>query len=145
MLKAEEEAALKVVMPEADSFEPASADGIEYFTAAKDGTLRGYCVRVTAGGYNGYIRIIAGVDVSGVIRGVRVLEHQETPGLGAKISEVRPGDKDPWFLRQFAGKQAASLQVRRNIDAITGATISSAAVTDAVRDTVKRLMEKVKK
>lgn len=144
MLKREEDAALKVIMPDADSFAARSADDIEYFEATKDGAPVGYCIRTTTNGYNGFIRIIVGIDPSGVIKGVRILEHQETPGLGARINEVKPGEKDPWFLRQFAGKHGRTVEVKKNVDAITGATVTSAAVADAIRDAVQNFLTKVK-
>ncbi len=144
-LKIEEENALKSIMPSADSFSEKAMDGIEYFEALKGKTPVGYCVRVVGSGYNGYIRMIAGVDLNGTIEGVAVLEHSETPGLGAKINEIRPGESEPWFLKQFKGKPVRTIAVKENIDAITGATISSKAVTDAIRKTVDDLLSKLKK
>ena len=144
-LRREEQAALKSIIPDADSFEPKTLDGIEYFEAMKGPDLVGYCLKVTGSGYSGYMRIMAGIDPDGVIRGVSVLEHQETPGLGSRITEVRPGETEPWFLKQFRGKSAKTVAVKKNIDAITGATISSKAVTDAVRDAVNAFLVKVKK
>ena len=143
-LRTEEQEALKILIPDATVFEPKTVDGIEYFDAMKGDTLIGYCIKTTGSGYSGYMRIIVGIDSSGVIKGVRILEQQETPGLGAKISEVRPGETDPWFLKQFKGKSAKTVAVKKDIDAITGATISSKAVTDAVRDTVNTFLSKVK-
>ena len=144
-LRAEEEAALKKIMPDATAFEPKTAGEIEYFEALKDGELTGYCIKAVGSGYGGYIRIIVGIDPSGVIKGVRILEHQETPGLGSKINEVRPGEKEPYFLRQFRGKLARTVAIKKDVDAITGATISSKAVTDAINKTVSEFLEKVKK
>jgi len=144
-LKVEERAALKSIMPSADSFKEKSLDGIEYFDALRGDAVIGYCVRVVASGYNGYIRMIAGVDSNGTIQGVAVLEHSETPGLGAKINEIRPGESEPWFLKQFKGKNADTIAIKKNIDAITGATISSKAVTDAIRKTVDDLLNNLKK
>lgn len=143
-LRKEEQEALKVILPDADSFKEKSVDGIEYFEAIKGNSLIGYCIRLTANGYNGFVRLIVGIDLNGIIKGVRVLEHQETPGLGAKISEIKPGEKDPWFLRQFIGKSAKTIEVKKDIDAITGATISSKAVTDTIRNTVNEFLLKVK-
>lgn len=143
-LKIEEQEALRSVMPSGGSFVEKALGGIEYFEALKDGSVVGYCVRVTAHGYNGYIRMIAGVDLNGVIQGIAVLEHTETPGLGAKINEIRPGEGEPWFLKQFKGKIAGTIAVKKDIDAITGATISSVAITDAVRKTVSELLTKLK-
>ena len=144
-LTAEEDAALKSIMALADSFNEKSVDGMEYFEAMKGNQLIGYCLRVTGTGYNGYIRMVVGIDTAGVIKGVEVLEHSETPGLGARIKEVRPGENDAWFLRQFKGKQASGIAVHKNIDAITGATISSKAITDAIRETAAKFLAKVKR
>ncbi|MCX5678759.1 MAG: RnfABCDGE type electron transport complex subunit G [Candidatus Omnitrophica bacterium] len=141
-MNAEEEAALKTVMPEADFFKKDTAGEIEYFEALKRTALIGYCVKVTGSGYGGYMRIIVGIDTLGTIKGVRILENQETPGLGSKINEVRPGEDEPYFLKQFKGKPAAAVAVNKDIDAIAGATISSKAVTDAIRKTVAEFMEK---
>jgi electron transport complex protein RnfG len=143
--KAEEDAALKTIMPDATSFAAKRAGEIDYFEALKDGELAGYCVKVTGSGYGGYMRIIVGIDTGGMIKGVRILEHQETPGLGSKISETRPGEKEPYFLRQFKGKQARTVAIKKDVDAITGATISSKAVTDAVNKTVAEFLDKVKR
>ena len=143
-LKMEEQSALKSIIPSADSFNEKALGGIEYFEALKGKTVIGYCVRVIGSGYSGYIRIIAGVDLNGTIQGVAVLEHNETPGLGAKINEIRPGESEPWFLKQFKGKPARAIAVKKDIDAITGATISSKAVTDAIRQTVDDLLNKLK-
>ena len=144
-LKSEENNALKEILPGADTFKEKSIDDIEYFDAMKSGDLIGYCVRVVANGYNGYIRIVVGIDRSGIIKGVRVLEQYETPGLGSKITEVRPGEKDAWFLRQFRGKSASTVTLKKDVDAITGATISSRAVTNAIRDTVTDFLSKIGK
>jgi len=141
--KQEEERALLAIMPQADSFVKKSLDGIDYFESLRGNELIGYCVRVLGSGYSGYIRIIAGVDLNGVIQGVQILEHTETPGLGSRISEVRPGEKEPWFTAQFKGKQGKTVTLKRDIDAITGATISSRAVTDAVRNAVNDFLAKV--
>ena len=144
-LKAEERNALKAIIPSADSFNEKVLDGIEYFEALKDKRVIGYCIKVVGNGYNGYIRMIAGVDPNGVIQGVTVLEHGETPGLGAKINEIRQGEREPWFLKQFKGKDAGTIAIKKDIDAVTGATISSKAVTDAIRKTADDLLKKLKK
>ncbi len=144
-LRLEEQKALKSIAPEADSFEKKEAGDIEYFDAVKNGKVIGYCVRVAGTGYNGFMRILVGVDLTGVIQGVEVLEQQETPGLGAKVNEIKPGEKEPWFLKQFKGKQARTVEIRKNIDTITGATITSRAVTDAVRNTITKFLAEKEK
>jgi len=140
-----ENAALKEIMPDAASFNEKEIGGIKYFEALKGKTIIGYCVTVVGEGYGGYMHLIVGIDQVGVIKGVRVLDHQETPGLGSQISEVKPGEKDPGFLRQFIGKSARTVEVGKNIDTITGATISSKAVTSAVNKTVNEFLAKMKR
>jgi len=144
-MRLEERKALEAILPEADTFTEKSVDGIGYFEALKGDRLVGYCVRVTANGYGSFIRMVVGVKPDGVIEGVEIIENQETPGLGAKIDEQKPGEKRSRFLRQFEGKPAQSVEVKKNIDAITGATISSKAVTDAVREKVTEFLSKVKR
>ena len=140
-MKNEEKEALKLILPEADSFNEKNIDGIDYYEALKGKELIGYCVKVVSNGYSGFIRIIVGINLNGVITGVEVIEHSETPGLGAKIEEIKPGEKSPWFLRQFVGKPASEIEVNKNIDAITGATVSSKAVTEAVNKAVTEFLK----
>ena len=140
----EEQEALKAIMPEADLFKPGTEGEIEYFEALKGRALAGYCLKITGSGYGGYMRMIVGIDTDGVIKGLRILEHQETPGLGSKINETRPGESEPYFLRQFKGNNARTVALRSGVDAITGATISSKAVTDAINNAVIEFMEKVR-
>lgn len=144
-MRLEEKEALKAIMPEAGSFIEKTLDGITYFEAVKETGLIGYCVKIVGNGYGGYIHMIVGIDPNGVIKGLEVLDHQETPGLGSKINEAGPGEKEPRFLRQFKGKQARTVAVKKDIDAITGATISSKAVTDAVNKTVGEFLAKVRR
>ncbi len=84
-------------------------------------------------GYGGPIRIFVGLSADGKVQGVKVLQADgETPGLGARI-------KEPSFLDQFIGRPvintrwAAVAKDGGEIQAITGATISSRAVAEAIR------------
>lgn len=140
----EEEAALKEIMPDADSFSPKATGGIEYFEARRSGYIVGYCVRVVGYGYNGFIRLITGIDPGGLIKGVKILEHYETPGLGGRITETRRNEAGPWFLRQFANRSVDGITVKKDIDAITGATISSRAVSEAINKTVSEFLARIK-
>jgi electron transport complex protein RnfG len=142
--KEEEKAALEAILPEADDFVEKQVNGIGYYEGYKEKRLIGYCVKAVGNGYGGYFHIMVGVDPMGTIHGVEILDHQETPGLGARIDEVKPGEKDAWFLRQFKGKSALTISIK-DIDAITGATISSKAVVDSVTTAIREFLEKVKK
>lgn len=90
---------------------------------------------VTATGYNGPLELAVGVHYSGALSGVRVLRHQETPGLGAGVHQ----DNSSWILG-FTGRSRASLAAAppselpggAGLDALSGATISRRAVIRAV-------------
>ena len=73
----------------------------------------------------------------------------ETEGYGDQIEEILEGEKDPWFTRQFIGKSLSdNIALSEDdgvIDAISGATISSKAITDSVSEGLKELMEIVVK
>jgi len=131
--------------------EPVTIRDRDYFVGrGPDGDLAGTVFMVeTDQGYGGIIRLIVGVKPDGnTLAGVRVLQHGETPGLGARIVEVNPGDEEPWFLAQFKGLASGSVYVKQDdpagsIDAITAATISSRAVTNAVRDALDEFTQYV--
>ncbi|MFH2137974.1 MAG: RnfABCDGE type electron transport complex subunit G [Candidatus Omnitrophota bacterium] len=135
------ERSLKSVL-EADSYKKQEGD-IEYFNAYdKDGGLVGWCLPMTSKGYGGKMQLLAGVDLNGRITGVNVLEQNETPGLGSKILEKERDEPEAPFLAQFKQKKAEELilvkgQTTTNIQAITGATISSKAVSEGVRKGVE--------
>ena len=103
-----------------------------------DKTAAGYVATIIAYGYGGSMQVIVGISADMKVTGVRLTKHSETPGLGANASE-------PWFLNQFAGKDTSSmLGVAKNaagassydIVAISGATVTSSAVTQAVNAAV---------
>ena len=87
-------------------------------------------------GYNGDIGLLAGINADGQLRGVRVISHKETPGLGDAIE----ADKSDWILdfegRSLDNPQLEQWAVRRDggvFDQFTGATITPRAIVDAVR------------
>jgi electron transport complex protein RnfG len=92
---------------------------------------------IAPNGYTGPIRLLVGIDFDGVITGVRVTSHRETPGLGDAIE----AERSDWIHR-FAGRSIgdpplSSWAVRRDggdFDQFTGATVTPRAVTQAVRN-----------
>lgn len=119
---------LKEVMPGAKSFRQAKQEEGLTVEQAFDasGTYIGSCVLVTTNGYGGEIEVMVGVGADGKVTSIDILSASETAGLGAKAS----GDK---FRGQFAGRSEARLKKDGGeIDAISGATITSRAVTNAV-------------
>lgn len=98
-----------------------------------DGSKAGYVMTVVGHeGYGGDIKISVGIDLEGVIQGMEVLSMSETAGLGAKVSGAE-------FKDQYKGKKGESIQFTKTgatkedeIDAISGATITTKAATNAV-------------
>ena len=127
----------KAVIPEATSFEEAlHTDGSIYHIAFSDTEAIGYVFTTSAGGYGGEIEIMTGINTDGAIINVSVLTINETPGLGMKA-------KNESFLSQYNGK-SGKLSVTKSgnaseneIDAITSATVSSNAVTNAVNQALE--------
>lgn len=122
---------LRAIFPSSDDFKNTGS----YYIAYKNNGILGYIIKIYAQGYAAPIEMLVGIEQEGIITRVTILDQKETPGLGAKINEIRPPDKEPWFLKQFKGKKAADLSFS-NIDAITGATISSRAVMETVKNSV---------
>ena len=104
------------------------------YVALADGQEVGQAFMAEGSGYGGPISILVGIETDGSLRGIEIISHLETPGLGAKIT-------DPAFLDQFKGTLRDELALSANggsIDAITGATISSSAVVTAVKEATDR-------
>ena len=116
-------------------------DDMPVYLATKDGQPTALAIEAIApDGYSGAIKIIVGVKQDGTILGTRVLNHQETPGLGDKI-DLRITD---WIL-SFSGKKVtpendSQWKVRKDggqFDQFTGATITPRAVVKAVKKSVQ--------
>jgi Na+-translocating ferredoxin:NAD+ oxidoreductase subunit G len=127
--KREEQEALTKVAPTATEFREAGDGKWEALsTSGKVGDV----ISVKAKGYGGPIAMVAGIDGNRKVTGVRVITHTETAGLGAKVT----GEA---FLGQFVGKTASQLRLKKDdgasgtIEALSAATISSRAVTEALR------------
>jgi electron transport complex protein RnfG len=129
---------LKEVMPGAESFRQVKKEDALTVEQAFDasGTYIGSCVLVTTNGYGGKIEIMVGVGADGMVTSIDILSASETAGLGAKAS----GDK---FRGQFEGRSEAKLKKDGGeIDAISGATITSRAVTNAVAAALESVQTK---
>lgn len=114
---------MKAVMPEASSFESIDADLTGTITGIYKADNGGYVLTTEPSGFGGAVKTMVGVGADGVITGVRVTGHSETPGLGARATE-------PAFYEQFVGK-SGSVSVTKDggeIVPITSATITSRTV-----------------
>ncbi|MDP8217479.1 MAG: RnfABCDGE type electron transport complex subunit G [Candidatus Theseobacter exili] len=107
-----------------------------FYIGKKDGKVVGVAFETFGEGYSGKIFVMVGITPEGVVSGIQIRSQQETPGLGARITE-------PSFYNQYKdvslsmkkGLVNGKLAVDKdggNVDSITGATISSRGVTQAV-------------
>jgi electron transport complex protein RnfG len=143
--QADLEAALKELFPDAEKFEkiddvtsPDKTVTIEaVYAARKNGKIAGAALRVSRASYSGQIISLVGVSADGKITGVKILEHSDTPGLGANaMSPTYFVDraKGLTFYGQFAGKKITDpFVVKEDIIAITASTITSRAVSASVK------------
>jgi len=125
------------VMADADSFEivedykPVSEYVTEVYTAYTGKNRIGYCVNISPVGYGGKIDMIVGINDNFTVSGVNIVSMSETAGLGA--NSVKPE-----FLDRYKGKTQGMTVVKsptddtNTINALSGATITSKAVTEGV-------------
>ena len=97
------------------------------------GEESGYAFKIVAGGSQGDIEMIVGIDADLAVTGVAIVDHAETSGIGSKVMENSLTGSGERVLDQFIGRsEAGSLAVKSNIDAISGATVSTQGVTKGV-------------
>jgi electron transport complex protein RnfG len=126
--------ALQSLVAEADQYTP--IDGkTGWYTATQNGKLIAYVVPAESKGYGGTIKLLVAVGPDNKVMKYTILDAKETPGLGDKAADAP-------FADQFAGKESKNLVVTKDasnkddIQAISGATITSKAVTLAVKNAV---------
>ena len=121
---------------DADKFEElvfAGETNIKYNKAVKDGNAVGYVFETTTKGYGGAVSVMTAVNTDGTVKSVAILDvSNETPGLGQNAQKEN-------FYSQYEGKKIDIILVKNSadsknneVDALTGATITSKAVTEAV-------------
>lgn len=138
------EEAIFSVVPNTKTYKSKSYDSIKVFRCFdKNNKLSGVAFTTEGTGYQGVIKLMVGLNRDLTeITGIKILKDEETPGLGARINE-------DWFQNQFESKATdIELKIIRGepkkadqIQAITGATISSEAVIDIVNKKVKKVKQ----
>ena len=138
--------AMKKVAPDATDFsEPlpiteemtAAAGSVtldSVYEALVNGQSAGHAIKVVSSGSQGKIEMMVGVDAEGTVTGVSIVKNSETSGIGSKVMTNMPTANGIGVLSQFEGKSAAdgTLTVGANVDAISGATVSTRGVTSGV-------------
>ena len=128
--KAAEEARAEV-LSEADGFTQMDVknlpEGVTEVYKADNGS--GYVFMVTTKGYGGDIKLICGIKSDGSIEKTKTLSHSETSGIGSRVV-----DNNSSYRKQYVGKTADTLD---EVDAVSGATISSKAYKSAIENVFK--------
>lgn len=140
----EKNLAMQEILPSAENFElsevklPEGTVITDVNKGLKGNEVVGYAIKVTPKGFGGLIDMMVGISADGKIGGIKILSHGETPGLGANSTNIS-------FYGQYKDKSAESqLEVVKTgasgdnqIQAITGATITSRAVTNGVNEAIE--------
>lgn len=129
--------AQKEIFPEASEFKKVEMSEAKidnatirelYEALSSDSNMIGYIATASTPGYGGNILFVLGISKDGSIKGVKVTEQTETPGLGANIVK-------PQFLEQFIGKiPKDEFIVKKDIKPIASATISSRSIANGIKD-----------
>ena len=139
----EAEATRRELIPDSD-FEEVNGE-ITYYIAKdnKTGEVKGYVFTAQKNGYNGAVKTMAALNKDFQIIAIKVIEQTETPGLGTNSTQ-------PKFTDQFKGKTSEQLIVDKDggvppncIKAITGATITTRAVTNSLKEAIETLKKQV--
>lgn len=122
--RAEADAARVVVLPGGSDFKEVTVSGVENVVDAYEaGNGAGYVITgIGKGGYGGDLQVMAGIDKDGKVTAVKLMDNNETTGIGSKVGE------DP-YTSQYKGKDSTTLD---EVDAVSGATYSSNAFKNAV-------------
>ena len=127
-----QEQARTELLPEADGFEKVEGVAVENVSdvyAATNGT--GYVITSTAKGYGGTMTVMTAFGPDGTIKQLKVTESAETQGIGSNVSTK----KDYWD--KYAGLDGTKeLVLNTDVDAYSGATISSRALNSAVNSAI---------
>ena len=128
----------KIVIPPPHEL-PGSEAAIIYRVYAEGAPVAALFVVSARDGYAGPIRILVGIDTMGVVTGVHVLEHRETPGLGDRVEST----KSDW-VKQFNGRslldpESTGWAIKGDggqFDQLTGASVTPRAIVKAIRETL---------
>ncbi len=125
------------VIPGATKMEVAEKKDMTIYVGIDDqGNRKGISFKASGSGFNGPIEIMVGYNpYEGKLTGIQILSMSETPGLGAKIKEEA-------FTEQFQQKSVKDEFIaKEDIEAISGATISSTAVADAIKASLDKIVK----
>lgn len=132
----------QAVLTQADKFEEISIDLTKYpevqgvYIGRSNDRIEGYVIEISTTGYNSGLNVVVGILNSGAVENVYISSMDETPGLGTKAAE------EP-FIGQFKGKNQtltlvkSAVKADNEVEAISGATMTSNGVTNAVNTAIE--------
>ena len=162
--QAKTNAALNIVLPYAKIIQPVNRkvpvkdgqgnvlyekDEVVYYKGFKNADssqLIGYAFKAYGAGYSSIIETMVGINASGVVKKIKIISQKETPGLGALAEVSKPFKGKKWSTEQFIDKTLDDLKVDKDggaIVCITGATITSRAITNSIKDQLESLLKEV--
>lgn len=122
------------LLPTADTYTPTESNGLTYYLGEKDGAAVGYIFTGSGAGYNGNIEASVAFDLTGKIVNFQVGNHSETKTIASNVL----GNAD--FSKQFIGKtHENAFAIGTDIQAVTGASGTSAGITAAVKDAASQM------
>ncbi len=128
----------KIIVPPPHDL-PGSEPAIIYRVYARQEPVAALFVVTARDGYAGPIRILVGVDTEGLVTGVHVLEHRETPGLGDRVESTKSAWVEQFDGRSLIDPTPGEWAIRRDggqFDQITGASVTPRAIVKAVKNTL---------
>ena len=136
--KVKEEAISALFDGAAVSCEPLPITGTqaqELYRVSEDGRVLGYCANVKSAGFGGDIELMVAMGTDGMLIGVEIISLSETPGLGSRVDDAD-------YLAQYDGMSVDQQPLLgEDVDAISGATISSRAVLAGVQKALNALKQ----
>lgn len=128
------------VCPQGESFEAGDAEA-SYYVASDSKGIVGYIFTTEASGYGGTIRVMTGINAEGEITGISFLSIDETPGLGMNAKKESFTAQYKQDVSEKGITLVKGTPGENEISAMTGATITSRAVTDAVNQAVTKFQQ----
>ncbi|WP_422444481.1 RnfABCDGE type electron transport complex subunit G [Thermoanaerobacterium sp. DL9XJH110] len=129
--------AIMSVIPGCTKYEEVEKGGMTFYIGLDDqGNKKGIAFKASGTGFGGPIEMMVGYDPKeGKLTGLEILSMQETPGLGARITE-------PAFKEQFKGKSVKDqFKAKEDVKVITGATISPTAVANGIKSALDKVVK----
>jgi len=126
---------LEQALPEAKRFQPINGDLYSAWGPGETGpeVLIGYVAIGEASGYGGPLKMAVGVSPQGEVLGMAIIEHKETPTFLYRVMRMD-------FPKELIGKRFSDrIQLGEDVDAVSGATLTSRAMAEVVRDSVYRV------